>query len=229
MLPWTQRGSTRLAGGEELSLWQRGSEFVVRAGSAELMSTRRYASEEALAEHGCVGLPAEASVFIGGLGLGYTLQAALAALAPGATVLVAELVPAVVDWVRDVVGRGGCLDDPRVSLVLQDAAVVLREARGRFHSIVLDIDNGPTPLTQAANAWLYSTEGLHACAGALRDRGRLLVWSAATDPRFELRMRDAGFEVRTVPVAARRSHGQSPAKGPRHSIFIGIRGTRRTP
>jgi spermidine synthase len=221
MLPWTRLGLTVLPCGSELSLWRRGNELVVRAGSSDLMSTRSHASEELLAELGCRDLGDQASIFLGGLGFGYTLRAALRLSAPATKITVAELVPAMADWARGPVGGGGYLEDPRVVLIIADAAVLLRRAHSSFDAILLDVDNGPAPLTQASNAWLYSGEGLKACARALRDGGRLLVWSAADDVSFGKRMARAGFEVRTVRAPSRRDGAKR--KGATHAIFVGCR------
>ncbi len=219
MIPWVKLGSARAPDGTELSLWQRGEELVVRAGTVDLMSNRTHGSEELLAEHGMKGLGAGASVLVGGLGLGFTLRAALALLPARAGVLVVELSPAIVEWVRGPVGAAALLDDPRVTVELRDCAEVIRESRGRFDAILLDVDNGPSALTQRENRWLYTPAGLAASARALRPGGRLAVWSAGADEAFAERLRRAGLVASTFPVRARRD------RGARHVIFVGtVRG-----
>jgi spermidine synthase len=217
MIPWAKRASARAPDGTELSLWQRGAELVVRAGGIDLMSSRAHGSEELLAEHGCGGLGEGASVLVGGLGMGFTLRAALAVLPASARVTVAELVPEMVAWVRGPIGAGALLDDPRVSVEARDCAAILRESAARFDAVLLDVDNGPSALTQGSNRWLYAREGLEAAARALRPGGRLAVWSAGDDPAFASRLARAGFEVRTARARAHRG------RGARHAIFVGVR------
>jgi spermidine synthase len=217
MLPWFKLASARAPDGTELSLWQRGDELVVRAGGVDLMSSRTHGSEDFLATIACerIGSKPGATALIGGLGLGSTLRAALAALPKRARVIVAELVPEVVGWVRGH-GRGAAmLDDPRVTVETRDCAAILRESEGRFDAILLDVDNGPSALTQAANRALYGHEGLRAAARALRPGGRFAVWSAGEDRAFLARMTRAGFAARAVRA---RAHARA---GARHVIFVG--------
>ena len=228
MIPWVKLGSGRAPDGTELSLWRRGAELCVRAGALDLMSNRAHGSEELLAEHGCAALGEGASVLVGGLGLGFTLRAALAVLPASARVLVAELVPAVVEWVRGPVGFAALLDDPRVTVETRDCADVLGESERRFDAVLLDVDNGPSALTQADNRRLYDREGIARAARALRPGGRLLVWSAGDDPAFARRLSDAGLTARTLRVRAHRGGGGGGAggrgRGARHVIFLGVRG-----
>jgi spermidine synthase len=223
MIPWVKHAAALAPDGTEISLWQRGDEHVVRAGGVDLMSTRTHGSEELLAEHGCAGLGEGASVLVGGLGLGFTLRAALAVLPPGARVVVAELCPAIVEWVRGPLGNGALLDDPRVTVDARDCAAILRESAARFDAILLDVDNGPSALTQSANRWLYEHEGLKAAARALRAGGRLAVWSAGPDEAFVERLGRAGFGARTVPVRAHRAAKGAKGQGARHVVFLGVR------
>jgi spermidine synthase len=218
MLPWFKLASARAPDGTELSLWQRGDELVVRAGGVDLMSTRSHGSEDFLATIGCERIasnPGRATVLIGGLGLGSTLRASLAALPSRARVIVAELVPEVVGWVRGPARGAAILDDPRVTVEPRDCAAILRESVARFDAIMLDVDNGPSALTQAANRSLYSHGGLVAAARALRPGGRFAVWSAGEDRAFLARMGRAGFAARVVRA---RAHEKS---GARHVIFVG--------
>jgi spermidine synthase len=215
MTPWVKRDAASAPDGTELSLWQRGDELVVRAGTVDLMSNRTHGSEELLAEHGLAGLGDDASVLVGGLGMGFTLRAALGLLSPRSSVLVAELSAAVVEWVRGPIGGGDVLADPRVTVLVRDCAEILKESKRRFDAILLDVDNGPTALTQGENQWLYGPAGLAAAARALRPGGRLAVWSAGEDAPFTERMRRAGLTPSTVHVRARR------ARGARHVVFVG--------
>jgi spermidine synthase len=210
-------------GGEELRLFRRGDEYIIAIGGNELMSSRMSGSEEALAVMSCERLAstANAHLLIGGYGMGFTLRAALAALGPDAEVTVAELVPAIIGWARGPMATlaAGCLDDPRVDLVIGDVAAVIAEGRGRYDAILLDVDNGPDGLTRAANDGLYSPAGLAAAKAALRPRGTLAIWSAAPDARFARRLAGAGFRVEEVGVRARAG-----GKGARHIIWFAHRG-----
>lgn len=174
-----------------------------------------------MAELACADLGdhRRAAVLIGGLGLGFTLREALRHLAADATVVVAELVPAVIAWNRNPEYRlaADVIDDPRVEIVCGDVAEVLAESRGRFDRIMLDVDNGARGLTAAANDGLYGMNGLGAARAALKPRGRLAVWSAGPDHRFAARMEEAGF---TVEVVKARTH---PTGGSCNSIFLGTR------
>lgn len=206
-------------GGEELRLFRRGKDFMIVLDRNELMSSRMSGSEEALAE-GTVARLASASshLLIGGYGMGFTLRAAQQVLLPDAKLSVAELVPEIIAWARGPMAElaAGCLDDPRVEILLDDVAAVIGRAHGEYDAILLDVDNGPDGLTRDANDRLYSERGLAAARGALKAGGILAVWSAAPDHRFARRMADAGFAVEEVAVRAR-----SNGKGPRHVIWFG--------
>ena len=224
MTPWTLLDTAQVPGnGGELRLYQRGSEFSIKlTGRGELMNSRVHGSEDALAERTCVRLVKGASsrVLIGGLGMGFTLAAALRHLANEAQVVVAELVPAVVAWNRGplVELAGHALDDPRVTVREGDVARILRAERNAYDAILLDVDNGPEGLTRKQNDWLYGVDGLNAAYEALRPHGVLAVWSAGPDRDFAQRLRKVGFEVEEVRV---RAHGR---KGARHVIWFGQRG-----
>lgn len=208
-----------------MELVQRGQELVLRVAGRELMSSRLHASEDALAELACdrvAGL-LDARILIGGLGMGFTLAATLRRVGAEARVVVAELVPSVVEWNRGVLGEltGFPLDDPRVAVHEGDVAELIRAQPTAWDAILLDVDNGPTGLTQSANDWLYGARGLEAALRALRPSGVLGVWSAGADDGFTRRMTRAGFEVMTHDVRAR-----GPRGGRRHVVWTG---TRRTP
>ena len=208
-----------MPGGGELALYQHGQDFIIKVpGGQDLMSTRTYGSAEALAEIACAELAGRERprVLIGGLGVGFTLASALHHLGQDAEVVVAELVPGVVEWNRGPLGEhaGHPLRDGRVVVREVDVAIILREEGRAFDAILLDVDNGPEGLTQKGNDWLYSRAGLNVIQRTLRPKGVLAVWSAGTDPTFSKRLRKAGFEVDEIPVRAHRG------KGARHLIWV---------
>jgi len=203
----------------ELGLYQHGKDFLIKiVGGQDLMSTRTHGSADALADLTCpeVASRVRPRVLIGGLGVGFTLAAALRQLGPDAEVVVAELVPAVVEWNRGPVGEhaGNPLRDERVTVEEVDVSLLLRAGGPSFDAILLDVDNGPEGLTQKSNDWLYSKAGLNVVYRALRPRGVLGVWSAGSDRAFTKRLVTAGFEVNEVPVRAHRG------KGARHLIWV---------
>ncbi len=225
MIPWRELGRAVVPGETEpLVLSQREDEFVIRIGRHLLMSSRAHGTEEMLAELACASLEGRdaARVLVGGLGMGFTLAAALRGLGRDARIVVAELVPALVAWNRGPLAplAGRPLDDARVTVREADVAEVMREQENAFDAILLDVDNGPSGLTRAANDWLYSHAGLRAAHGALRGRGVLGVWSVAPDPAFTRRLREIGFEVEEQVARARRT------KGGQHSLWLATRGTR---
>ncbi|MBU0825583.1 MAG: spermidine synthase [Alphaproteobacteria bacterium] len=212
-------GTAQVPGGDELRLYRRGDDFIIAIDRNELMSSRMSGSEEALATMTCERLrsPKAASLLIGGYGMGFTLRAALGVLGPDAKVAVAELVPGIIEWARGPMAElaAGCLDDPRVELVLGDVSKAIGAAARRYDAILLDVDNGPDGLTREANEGLYSAAGLATAKAALRPGGILAIWSAAPDARFTRRLSAAGFQVEEVGVRAR-----SNGKGPRHVIWF---------
>lgn len=223
MTPWTLIDSAPVPGnGGELRLYRRGDEFSIKiAGRGELMSSRVHGSEDALAEQACARLAdsTRARLLIGGLGMGFTLAAALRHVGAHAGVVVAELVPAVVAWNRGPLGAvaGHPLSDPRVSVREGDVARVLTAGAQVYDAILLDVDNGPEGLTRKQNDWLYGINGLNAAYAALRPQGVLAVWSAGPDRDFPERLRKVGFAVEEVRV---RAHG---TKGARHVIWFARR------
>lgn len=212
-------GTAQVPGGDELRLYRRGDDFIIAIDRNELMSSRMSGSEEALATMTCERLRSAqaASLLIGGYGMGFTLRAALATLGPDAKITVAELVPGIIEWARGPMAElaAGCLDDPRVELVLGDVSKAIGAATHRYDAILLDVDNGPDGLTREANEGLYSASGLARAKAALRPGGILAIWSAAPDARFTRRLSAAGFQVEEVGVRAR-----SNGKGPRHLIWF---------
>jgi spermidine synthase len=185
-----------------------------------LMSSRMHGSEQALAALACQRRPAGACVLVGGLGMGFTLRATLDLLPAAATVVVVELVPAVIEWNRGVLGplAGHPLRDGRVCVETADVAETLQSSLDRFDAVLLDVDNGPDAFTATTNARLYSDQGLAAAHAALRPGGVLAVWSAWEDRRFEQRLRHARFRVSVERVRGRLKKG-----GPKHTIFIAAR------
>ncbi len=224
MNPWKLIDTSEIPdNGGELRLYQRGEEHSITiVGGGELMNSRVFGSEEALAELGCTAVAgrAQARVLVGGLGMGYTLAAALRHLAPDAELVVAELVPAVVRWNREFIGgyAGHPLADPRVTVREGDIARILKRERESFDAILLDVDNGPEGLTHRANDWLYSDAGLAAAYDTLRRGGVLAVWSAGPDRGFSERLRRAGLEVAVHTVRAHAGR-----KGARHTIWLAER------
>jgi len=218
--PWILLGEARMPDGTDIRLQRRDTEYAIFAAGKLLMSSRMHGSEEAMVALACAQARTRdrPAVLVGGLGMGYALRAALDLLPPGATIVVAELQPAVVEWNRGALGAlaGEPLRDPRVQLELADVAAVLRASAGRFDAVLLDVDNGPNAFTTLANAWLYGDAGLAAARAALASAGVLAVWSAWEDRKFEQRLRYAGFTVEVVRVRARLKRG-----GPRHTIFLG--------
>jgi spermidine synthase len=211
-------------GGGELRLIRRGEDFWIMLGANALMSTRLRGSEEALATLVCerlAGRPAPA-LLIGGLGMGFTLRAALRALGRDATVVVSELVPAIVEWARGPMAHvhGGSLNDPRVRIIESDVGDLIAEAGARSDSILLDVDNGPDALSRETNDRLYDLDGLYRAKAALKPGGVLAIWSAASDPAFSRRLGKAGFAVEEVTVRAHAGR-----KGAKHMIWLATRGS----
>jgi spermidine synthase len=207
MIPWLQIDSARVPGAEvELRLMRRGSDFSMMLGQNELMNSRLSGSEEALATLACRRIEAvkRPHLLIGGLGMGFTLRAALAVLGPEARITVAELVPAVIAWARGPLAGifGDSLNDPRASILSADVIEVIQSHPTAFDAILLDVDNGPEGLIRKANNALYSLKGLKAIRTALRPRGVLAVWSSGPNPAFTRRLRDAGFDANEVGVRA---------------------------
>jgi spermidine synthase len=217
--PWEVLGRTRTPDGTELTLTRHTSEYAILANGLSLMSSRTHGSEEALALFGCrlARTLTRPHVLIGGLGMGFTLRAALDILPPAAHLLVAELIPAVIEWNRGPLAAlaNHPLDDPRVTIEEGDVAATMRSSPGRFDAVLLDVDNGPIAMTASSNAGLYNRPGVAAARASLRPGGVLAVWSASEDRRFAQRLRDAGFHVQLERVRTRLNKG-----GARHTIIL---------
>ena len=223
MIPWTLLDRASVPGSQdEMRLYQRGNEFSIRVANYELMNSRVHGSEEALSELSWkkMGSRPRPRILIGGLGLGYTLAAVLRVAGGDADVIVAELVPQVVEWNRGPLAAlaGHPLDDPRVTVRVDDVGAVIREERDGFDAILLDVDNGPQALTSEDNYRLYDTAGLRATLTALRDGGVLGIWASGPDPAFVSRLRQMGFLVDEVRARARSEGG-----GARYLIWIAQR------
>ena len=221
MIPLEHLDTAQVPGGAELRLMRRGGDFMITLDRNELMNSRMSGSEEALATMTAERLAGRKGQhwLVGGYGMGFTLRAALAMLGPDARLTVAELVPKIVEWARGPMAglTGGCLDDPRVTLVQADVALQIAAGRNAYDAILLDVDNGPDGLVRAGNDRLYTREGLAAARAALTPGGVLAVWSAGKDPVFAGRLRKAGFAVEEVQVRAR-----SNGKGAKHTIWFAV-------
>ena len=221
MVPRILIDTAEIPGGDVLRLFRRGDEFSIMLGANELMNSRVFGSEEALATLVCdrLGDRAAPRLLVGGLGMGFTLRAALGRLGVDSMVTVAELVPAVVAWARGPMTSifAGCLEDPRTVVVEEDVAAQIAGTRSAWDAILLDVDNGPDGLTRRSNNRLYSAAGLDAARLALSSGGLLAVWSAAPDAAFVRRLGTAGFSVEEVIVKARGG------RGARHVIWLATR------
>lgn len=213
-----------IPGGQgELLLYQRNEEYTIEVAGVqgELMTTAHHASEDALAELALqrVGRRSKMRVLVGGLGMGFTLAAVLRNMGGKGRVVVAELVPQVVEWNRDHVGSraGKPLDDPRTHVHVGDVLDLVRAADGTYDAILLDTDNGPEGLTQRANDRLYSGRGLLTAFRALKPGGVLAVWSTHGNAAFTKRLQRTGFIVHEQQVFA---HG---TKGTRHHLWFAQR------
>jgi spermidine synthase len=216
--PWIELGRTTTPDGGDMRLKERDAEYSITVEGRELMSSRAHCSEEELARLACarLGDVKGPRVLVGGLGMGFTLRAALDLLPPDARVTVAELVPAVVEWNRGPLARlaNEPLADGRVRLEIADVAESIRAHAGGFHAIVLDVDNGPTAFTSIGNREIYDDAGAAASFRALSAGGRFAVWSAWDDHKYLQRLRSAGFKAESKRVRARGN------KGTKHAIFV---------
>jgi spermidine synthase len=220
VIRWEEIDRAEIPGHEgEVTLWKRGTEFSIRTAGTELMNSRLHGSEEALAELTCSRIKRKSGlrILIGGLGLGYTLAAALQSSGPDTLITVSELIPAVVRWNRDHLAHlaGMPLDDPRVIVAEEDVVESIRKTESGWDAILLDVDNGPDGLTRKANDRLYSRSGLKTSFAALRPGGILAVWSSGANEPFTRRLKQCGFHPETVTVRARK-----PGKGSRHTIWL---------
>jgi spermidine synthase len=225
VIPWVQLDSAKTPDGQqELRLKRRGSEFSIMLGTNELMNSRLSGSEQALAKLSCQRIAdhRRPRMLIGGLGMGFTLRAALAELGNDASIVVAELVPTVVAWARGQMAEvfGGCLDDPRVTVEETDVGQLIRSGPAAWDAILLDVDNGPQGIVHKSNDALYSLQGLGVARTALKPGGVLAVWSQGPDGGFTRRLKQAGFAVEEINT---RANGK---RGARHVIWMATNGPR---
>jgi spermidine synthase len=221
MIPRILLGTANIPNnGGELRLTQQGNDYSIslKGVRGELMTSRVHCSEIALAELGCAHIQGaeKSKVLVGGLGMGFTLAAALKATSKSSQVVVAELVPEVIEWNKGPLGEcaGRPLDDNRVLLHLGDVAEFFKTKQATYDAILLDVDNGPEGFTQADNNDLYSIESLQAIRQTLHPGGMLAIWSAWHDPKFTLQLKKAGFKVQAKTVRAHKG------KGSRHTIYL---------
>lgn len=220
MLPRETLASAQIPDGDTLTLIGHGRDFIIMLGRDELMGTRMQFSEEQLAELTLAQLSAKAPrVLIGGYGIGFTFRKALEKVPKNGEVVVAEIVPEIIEWAKGPLAHltGDTLTDPRGQVAVRDVAELIDEAgRGaHFDAILLDVDNGPDGVVRDANDRLYTRTGLAKARDAINPGGILAVWSAAPDPAFTRRLKDAGFAVEAREVRARPNN-----KGPRHTIWF---------
>jgi spermidine synthase len=221
MISWILLGTANIPNnGGELRLTQRENDFSIhlKGVRGELMNSRMHCSELALAELGCAHIQAkeDAKVLVGGMGMGFTLAAALKATLISSQVVVAELVPEVIEWNRGPLGEcaGRPLNDNRVQVHLGDVAELFNAEQATYDAVLLDVDNGPEGFTQADNNYLYSNESLQVIRQTLQPGGVLAIWSAWHDPKFTLQLKKAGYKVKAKTVRAHKG------KGSRHTIYL---------
>lgn len=208
----------------EMTLYRHDREFIIKIDGDDLMLSRLHGSEDALARLALAEIPGRGPlrVLVGGLGMGFTLRAALDALEGrrGSQVTVAEIYEAVVHWNRTHLGplAGHPLDDPRTGVRVTDVRSCLTDGPGAWDAILLDVDNSPAAFTLDSNRSLYDEAGLFQLHWALAPGGVVAVWSAHSDPEFVKRLRKVGFKAKEKSVAARAS-----GKGGRHVVFLGRR------
>ncbi|MBO6610046.1 spermidine synthase [Altererythrobacter sp.] len=222
MLPRETLATAQIPDGGELTLVSHGRDFIIMLGRDELMGTRMQYSEEQLALLTLKELDKPAPrVLIGGYGMGFTFRAALTGVGENGEVVVAEIVPEVLEWAEGALAEltGDCLKDPRGEVVLCDVAALIDDANdgtcGKFDAILLDVDNGPDGIVRDPNDRLYTRTGIAKAKDALNPGGILAIWSAAPDHKFTRRLMDGGFEVEVREVRARPNN-----KGPRHTIWF---------
>ena len=222
MLPRETIATAKVLDGDTLTLVSHGRDFIIMLGREELMGTRMQFSEEQLAILTLAELEAEKPrVLIGGYGMGFTYRAALSHLPEGGHVVVAEVVPEILEWAEGPLAHltGDSLGDTRGEIVLCDVAALIDDANdgtcAKFDAILLDVDNGPDGIVRDQNSRLYTRTGLAKAREALKPGGILAVWSAAPDHKFRLRLKEASFDVDERTVRARPNN-----KGPRHTIWF---------
>jgi len=220
VIPWEEIDRAEVPDGEEeVVLRKRGTEFSIRTANTELMNSRLHGSEDALAELTCsrISRKTRRRILIGGLGMGYTLAAALKHSGGDSLITVAELIPAVIRWNREHLGHlaGNPLDDGRVFVQQEDAAETINRKKSTWDAILLDVDNGPDGLTRKINDRLYGMSGLKNAFLTLRTGGVLSIWSSGADEQFTCRLKQCRFQTEIVTVRTRK-----PGKGAKHTIWL---------
>ncbi len=220
MKPRVKLAESTFTGGV-LSLTEHDGSYSISLDGKELMHSRANASELILGSLGVAQLNNEtdARVLIGGLGLGFTLKAVLESVGDNTTIEVAEMIPEVIEWNQTYLKNlnGSLLEHPQVETRLVDVTQLIQEAEPHtYNAILLDVDNGPNAMVADSNASLYSKNGIRSICRALKNDGRLVVWSAGPDQGFEKRLERAGLQVEAV-----RAKAHAGAKSPSHFLFLG--------
>jgi spermidine synthase len=223
--PFRNLAQTTTPDGSQLTLHEHDGEHFLKLNGRQLMSTTATTSELMLAELPCDGLRgrADTCVLIGGLGLGYSLRRVLELVGRHARVQVAELLPEVVAWNRDLLQHvnGALLEDRRVEVITGDVYGVIRKAGpAAYDAILLDVDNGPTSMVQKKNSRIYDRRGLGIIASALKPGGKVSFWSAVPEPAFIHDLARAGLPAEAFPA---KSHER--AKRAAHMIYLARRRT----
>ncbi len=225
MKPYKKLAETKTPEGESLELFEHDGSFFISSNGQRLMTSLAHGSEEELARIACQPFrPAKQPiVLIGGLGMCYTLSAAVESLPQkGASFIVAELTDAILEWnktyMKDM--HPGLLDDPRVTVKLKPVQKLIADAKDYYSAIMLDVDNGPSAFHGENNDDIYSLEGIYAAKNALKNGGILAVWSAYSDPKYTKLLRKAELDVSVIEVpAAHRGR-----KNRLHTIWIAKKG-----
>ena len=220
MKPRVKLAESTFTGGI-LSLAEHDGSYSISLDGKELMHSRANASELLLGSLGVarLGNKLAGRVLIGGLGLGFTLKAALESVGDNTTIEVAEMIPEVIEWNRTYLKNlnGSLLDHPQVETRSVDVTRLIQEAEPHtYDAILLDVDNGPNAMVCETNASLYSKDGIRSICRALKKEGRLVVWSAGPDHGFEKRLGRAGLKVEAV-----RAKAHAGAKSPSHFLYLG--------
>jgi spermidine synthase len=220
VIPWKHLDRSKIPGhDDEVTLLQRGEEFSIRTAGTELMNSRVHGSEDELAELACqrIKQKPDQRILIGGLGMGYTLAAALLQSDPDTRITVCELIPAVIQWNKKYLGHLAQmpLEDSRVFIETKDVAKAIQDKKSVWDAILLDVDNGPEGLTRKANDRLYNISGLKQSFAALCPGGILAVWSSSPSDGFSRRLKQCGFQIQIITVRARKS-----GKGSKHTIWL---------
>ncbi len=222
MKPTTRVAETLAPDGAKFLLLKHDGEFLLYMDDRQIMTTTMTHSELLLADVGCDFKNARKSprVLIGGLGLGYSLRRALELTGKGSKVVVAELLPEIVRWNRELLDglNDEILADSRSQVVQEDVFKVIREAAKKgpkFDAILLDVDDGPTSLIQPQNIQLYGKGGLEVIKKALTPEGRLAIWAAVAEPKLLNELGRAGFRTEEIACA---KHAR--AKRQNHRIYL---------